>query len=117
MGSDGRVVIEDRFRIRGDPRDEPGHRDTTGRQARWSRNPRVGNTFMLVLIPAEQFEKAPPPSAVMNIAQQENGRFVDPFWYWLHGPGSQDEHAQVMIAPERLQVRARRTWVPVCTSK
>lgn len=101
------ITVEDRFRIRGDPRDEPEHLDSLGRQARWSRNPRVGEyRFMLVVIPEDHFNKTSLPVAVSDISARENGRFVDPFWYWLFGPGAKDPQVQVLLPDERLRVRA-----------
>ena len=102
------LVVKDRFRIRGDPRDEPEHLDSLGRTARWSRNPRVGlYRFMVVVMPESHFQHSPPPRAVCDISARENGLHVDPFWYWLHGPGSQDKMVRVLLADERLHVRAR----------
>ncbi len=102
------VTVKDVFRIRGDPRDQQEHRDANGRPARWSRNPRVGEyVFMVVVMPEEHLEKAALPAAISDISALEKGRYADPFWYWLNGPGSKDPKVQVLLAEERLQVRAR----------
>lgn len=106
--NEGGISVRDAFRIRGDPREQPEHRDAQGRSARWSRNPRVGEyRFMVVVMPEEHFKNAPPPAAVSDISAVEHGRYVDPFWYWLHGPGAKDPQVQVLLAEERLRVRAR----------
>ena len=62
---------------------------------------------MLVLIPEAHFQRSPPPAAVVDISRKADGQFVDPFWYWLYGPGARDPQVQVHIAEERLSVRAR----------
>ncbi len=106
-GTDG-VLVTDGFRIRGDPRDQPDHRDGQGRQARWSRNPRVGEyTFMLVVVPESDFIAHPPMAEVQNIGLPLNGRYVDPFWYWTSGPGARLSGAEVYFAEQRLKVEAR----------
>ncbi len=102
------ITVTDAFRIRGDPRDQPEHRDDRGRPARWSRNPRVGEyVLMLVVVPETDFARTPPAAEVQDIRRTLEGRHMDPFWYWISGPGARLNGAEVRIASQRLKVEAR----------
>lgn len=105
---DGGLVIIDSLRIRADPRQEPQFVDDLGRHSSRSRNPRVGEyKFMLVLMPEATYSTLTIPEAVLDLGAKEQGRYVDPFWFWLHGPGASTKGAEVVLADERLAVRAR----------
>ena len=98
------LLVKDRFRIHGDPRDEERF-VVDGERKRWARNPRVGTyAFLLVVVPEEAMTGL--PDAVVKINERKDGRFVDPFWYFLKGPGSHMPQVQVLQAEERLKVRA-----------
>lgn len=99
------LLVKDRFRIHGDPRDEDRF-VVDGQRKRWARNPRTGTyEFLLVVLPEEAM--AGLPDAVARIHERQDGHFVDPFWYFLKGPGSRMPDVQVLKAQERLKVRAR----------
>lgn len=100
--------VNDDLRILPDPRYEPQFVDGIGRHSRRSRNPRVGEyKFMLVVMDAGILASSAIPAAVLDISALEKDRYVDPFWYWVDGPGARLPGVQVVHARERLAVRAR----------
>jgi hypothetical protein len=102
------LEVKERFRIHGDPREEAEFKDDQGRSLRWARNPRVGRYgFLVVIMTEEHFQQLELPQGVMDISAKQEGRFIDPFWYWLHGPGSTDKAVQVIVPEAQLQVVAR----------
>ncbi|MCB9168722.1 MAG: hypothetical protein H6594_00040 [Flavobacteriales bacterium] len=95
-----------RWRITGDPRAEARYRKN-GMRARWARNPRVGEySVLLVVIPDDRFDAVGLPSGVIDIGDTTSG-FIEPYWYFLHGPGAHAPDVQVLLAERRLVVRAR----------
>ncbi|HQV38909.1 MAG: hypothetical protein IPO60_11285 [Flavobacteriales bacterium] len=101
------LKVENSFRIHGDPRDEERFFQD-GKRLRWARNPRVGEySFLLVVVPEDAFTAARIPDAVARINEQENGQFIEPYWYFLHGPGAKLPQVTVLEARERLKVSAR----------
>lgn len=101
------LEVVDHFRIQGDPRDEERF-VVNGKRRRWARNPRVGEySFLLVVVPEDELGPAGIPDAVSHINRLENGHFVEPYWYFLHGPGARMPQATVVLAGERLKVTAR----------
>lgn len=104
---DKSLKVEDKFRIRGDPRDEDRF-VVEGKRMRWARNPRVGTySFLLVVVPEDEFAAAGIPGAVARINEKAQGRFIEPYWYFLHGPGARHPAIHVSEAPQRLRVTAR----------
>lgn len=98
------VVVTDTFNIRGDPRDEPAIREN-GKPARWGRNPRVGEySFLLVVLPDDAASAL--PTTVTDIRTLQDSSYVEPYWYFLSGPGAHLPDVQVLLAPERLHVSA-----------
>ncbi|MCL4282345.1 MAG: hypothetical protein KJZ58_08760 [Flavobacteriales bacterium] len=98
--------VTDSFRIHGDPRDEDRFM-VDGVRKRWARNPRVGEySFLLVVMPENAFEAARLPESVVRIGTRENGHFVEPYWYFLHGPGSRLGEVSVLLAADCLRVAA-----------
>jgi hypothetical protein len=73
---------------------------------RWKRNPRMGSyRFMLVVTATDHVESI--PVSVRNIAQTEpDGHNINPFYYFLYGPGAHDENVEVNVAGEELKVKA-----------
>ena len=101
------IVVVDTFSIRGDPRDEPTIQQN-GRRARWGRNPRVGEySFMLVVLPEEDHQRGVLPDVVVDIRKQQDSTYVEPYWYFLHGPGAKAANTQVVLSSQRLRVTAR----------
>lgn len=99
--------ITDRFLIHGDPRDEPQY-VVEGRRERRGRNPRVGRyRFLLVVLPEERFAQGVVPREVEHIALRSDGHFVEPFWYFLHGPGARLQDVDVHVSEDLLAVAAR----------
>jgi hypothetical protein len=98
-----RVAPEEDLRIttdlvlRSDPREEvPGVPS--------GRDPRVGEYALLVVaVPESAF--AGLPEAVRDIRKKENGHYVEPWWYWLHGPGAHVPGAVVGTVPRALRLR------------
>ncbi|MFZ1660188.1 MAG: hypothetical protein WAT61_15280, partial [Flavobacteriales bacterium] len=104
---DEALNVEDGFRIHGDPRDEERFMQD-GKRVRWARNPRVGvYSFLLVAVPEDAYAAARIPDAVARINEQESGHFIEPYWYFLHGPGAKLPEVAVLEAKEKLKVTAR----------
>lgn len=104
--ADSGLWVSDAFRIQGDPREEDRFvRD--GQRQRWGRNPRVGRyRFMLVVLPAEALQHNPIPEAVRDIRRTAEGHFIEPFWYFLHGPGAHLPEVDVQVSSPLLAVHA-----------
>jgi hypothetical protein len=73
---------------------------------RWKRNPRTGAyKFMLVVTTEGGMNSL--PESVRNITKRENdGRFINPFYYFLYGTGSIDGKSSILVAEEQLHVKA-----------
>ena len=99
--------VEDAFRIHGDPRDEPRFVQD-GVRHREGRNPRTGTyRLMLVVMPEEVLAEGCIPEAVECIACPVNDHYVEPFWYFLHGPGRNIPGVQVEVSGDVLALRSR----------
>lgn len=74
---------------------------------RWKRNPRMGSyRFMLVVCESGAVEGL--PVSVRNISKTEpDGHTINPFYYFLYGPGKKDAACEVVVAGEELKVGAR----------
>ncbi len=74
---------------------------------RWKRNPRTGKyKFMLVVTTEAGAGKL--PGSIRNITERESdGRFINPFYYFLYGAGSMDRAMHVTVAEEQLTVKAK----------
>lgn len=100
------ILVKDTFNMRADPRDEPAIQEN-GKRARWGRNPRVGAySFLLVVVPEDRYEAAAFPQAITDIRVQQDSNYVEPYWYFLHGPGARQPDVQVVRSDQRLLVRA-----------
>lgn len=101
------LQVTDSFRIHGDPRDEDRF-VVDGVRKRWARNPRTGEyAFLLVVVPDDAFTSAAFPEAVVHINHKQNGHFIEPWWYFLHGPGAHAPQVTVLLAKQRLKVTAK----------
>lgn len=71
---------------------------------RWKRNPRMGSyRFMLVVMETKAVGGL--PVSVRNISRYEtDGHAINPFYYFLYGPGKEDKNCEVSIAAEELKV-------------
>ena len=100
-------TVGNTFRITGNPRDEQryyagSHND------RWKRNPRVGNySFMLIVTTAENITQKVIPGNVQNIGLTSETGFVNPFFYFLFGPGRNLKNTTVQQSRQLLTVAAR----------
>lgn len=100
------VMVSDTFAIESDPRDEPAFRKD-GVVRRWARNPRLGEyDFLLVVIPADGFDSLSAPPQLRDIGLRKDSAYVNPFYWYLHGPGSKDGRVRAVVAPERLALVA-----------
>ncbi len=85
--------------LRSDPREEMP-------EASWGRDPRVGlYSMLLVAIPESAFGGAI-PEAARDIRKKEDGHFVEPYWFWLHGPGADLQGAIVKKMPDVFVLRS-----------
>lgn len=97
----------DHFRIVGNPRDEKRYYSQAGND-RWKRNPRVGKyRFMLVITTAENIEQKTIPAHVMDISLVHENTFVNPFFYFLYGPGKTLKNTASVVSPYQLKVIAK----------
>lgn len=73
---------------------------------RWKRNPRMGSyRFMLVVMETNSVGSL--PVSVRNISRNEhNGHAINPFYYFVHGPGKADPQCKTVIAAQELRVTA-----------
>jgi hypothetical protein len=105
LGPNDTVVVEDMFRIHGDPRDEAQF-VVDGHRMRQARNPRTGRyRFMLVVVREDQMRHL--PDGVAHIDRMDRGRYIEPFWYFLHGPGARMAGVEVHTTPDLLALRFR----------
>ncbi len=74
---------------------------------RWKRNPRTGKyKFMLVVVNEAGLNEL--PESVKNICKTErNGRYINPFYYYVFGPGSASKNMHVQTSDEELIVKAK----------
>lgn len=74
---------------------------------RWKRNPRMGSYRFMLVVTATDAVKSIPVS-VRNIAKVEpDGHVINPFYYFLYGPGAKDANTEVSVAGEELKVTAK----------
>ncbi|HET6990678.1 MAG TPA: hypothetical protein VFJ43_05105, partial [Bacteroidia bacterium] len=74
---------------------------------RWKRNPRTGK-YKFILVVTSESGMNELPESIRNITVPETGgRFINPFYYFLYGPGSKDESVCVNVADEQLDVKAK----------
>ena len=99
--------VESTFRIVGNPRDEQRYY-ADNHNDRWKRNPRVGNySFLLVVTTGENIEQKIIPDNVRNIGLKSDQGFVNPFFYFLYGPGKSLKNTAVQHSPRLLTVVAK----------
>lgn len=99
------VTLEDQLKL--DALYMINERNSQGSQNnRWKRNPRMGSyQFMLVVMETKAVGSV--PLSVRNIARTEhNGHAINPFYYFLHGPGKADPSCSVTIGAKELRVAA-----------
>ncbi len=100
-------MVQDKFRIVGNPRNEKRYFDGSNNQ-RWKRNPRVGKyTFLLVVTSKEILDNNGIPGYIRDISLTDNGNFINPWFYFLHGKGKNLPKTVVMESPVQLKVSAR----------
>jgi hypothetical protein len=79
--------VKAKLRITGNPRNEKRYYINNINE-RWTRNPRVGNyRFMLVVCTEEMIRSNAIPDYISNISLKHEGKFVNPFFYFLYGNG------------------------------
>jgi hypothetical protein len=99
-------TVSDHFRIVGNPRNEQRYY-SNGRNDRWKRNPRVGNySFLLVVTTPENLTSNKIPMGVRDISSLENGNFINPYFYFLHGQGRLMKNSIALKSNELLKVTA-----------
>ena len=99
--------VNDHFRIVGNPRSEERYY-AGGKNDRWKRNPRVGNySFLLVVTTTENISGNKIPRGIQNISVVENGSYIHPYFYFLHGDGRKLANTMVCKSPNYLKVVAK----------
>lgn len=72
---------------------------------RWKRNPRTG-IYSFIIVVADEVGLAAIPEYIKDISRKnEHEEFVNPYYYFLHGEGSRNQHIQTFRAERYL-----RTW-------
>lgn len=87
------------------------HKDLQGvtENQRWRRNPRMGKYKFFVVVGTESSIKDLPVS-VQNVAHPElDGRYMNPFFYFLYGPGSKNKNIAVLTTERTLRAEMRIT--------
>jgi hypothetical protein len=98
------VMIEDSFKIVGNPRNEQkyyfeGHND------RWKRNPRVGKySAILVIVSEKSINEI--PEYITYIDKENNKQFINPYYYFLYGDGSKNANISVFQTNNLITVKA-----------
>jgi hypothetical protein len=99
-------TVKSRFRIVGNPRNEIRYFEE-GKNDRWKRNPRVGKyCFMLVVTSATNITGNLIPKTVADIGLKGEQGFVNPFFYFLYGPGKSVKNTIIQKFPGMLNVVA-----------
>ena len=100
-------VIVDSIRITGNPRiEELYFRD--GNNDRWKRNPRVGvYSFLLVVTEEEQITERTIPPWIQNICNRSDDQFINPYYFFLSGPGKTLPATTRQYSEKSLKVVAR----------
>ena len=99
--------VGSKFRIVGNPRDEQRYYENN-QNDRWKRNPRVGNySFMLIVTAEENVTLKTIPENVQNIGMKSENGFVNPYFYFLYGPGKTMKNTIVEQSPGMLKVIAK----------
>jgi len=99
--------ISGHIKIKGNPRNEERFL-VNGNNPRWRRNPRVGKySFMLVVSHPNNIEQKKIPEYIQNISLLHNGRFVNPYFYFLYGAGKSLENTVALKADNALKVVAK----------
>lgn len=94
-GLDGTLIV------RSDPRKE-------FKGGAWQRNPRVGRYSLLVVaVERAAIATGTIPPGVLDITDKSAQVAVEPYWYWLYGPGSTRKDVRSLLIPHAFTVRAR----------
>ncbi|MEI7980040.1 MAG: hypothetical protein WCI71_00210 [Bacteroidota bacterium] len=98
--------VTNKFRIVGNPRNEQRYFEND-RNDRWKRNPRVGKYgFMLVVTTPDNIQQKRIPESVQNIGLKYETAFMNPFFYFLYGPGRSMKNTIVQQFPKQLVIIA-----------
>jgi len=98
-------TIQDCFKITGNPRNEKMYY-YNGVNDKWKRNPRVGNYSMLLIV-ATQSELAKIPDYIQFINKTYQGKFINPYYFFLFGEGSKLSNTYVQKFDDVLNVKAK----------
>ena len=99
--------VTGKFRIVGNPRNEQRY-FSEGKNDRWKRNPRVGSyRFMLVVTAGDALKDKSIPVTVQDIGATGEQGFVNPFFFFLCGPGKTLKNTVVQESPALLTVVAK----------
>lgn len=99
--------VTDQFRIVGNPRDEQRYY-ADGENNRWKRNLRTGKySFLLVVTTSEMIDTSGIPACIQNISLMQDSMFVNPYFYFLFGEGSDLANTLVNQYPFSLRVVAK----------
>jgi hypothetical protein len=73
---------------------------------RWKRNLRTGTySFLLVVTTEEDYHSI--PVYIHDISVKVNDKFINPYWYFLYGPGKKLKNTVAVLSDITLKVSAR----------
>jgi len=97
--------VQDGFRIIGNPRNEERYFES-GNNDRWKRNPRVGEySFLLVVVTENDLKNI--PQYIQNINLKNNGHYSNPYYFFLHGDGTNFKNTITYKSTSTLKVIAQ----------
>lgn len=99
------VIINDKFRIVGNPRNEKKY-FYNGENDRWKRNPRVGNYSAIIVVTNEEGLNAIPEN-IKYLHKIDKENFKTPYFYFLHGDGSGVNNTSVFLKNDIVKVKAK----------
>lgn len=92
------LTIDDVLSIHCDPRGE-FPKDP------WARNPRMGTySLLIVAVPDGSLRDHPPVRGALDITLREQGQFIEPYWFWLHGPGRAQPGVSARVVPDAVRL-------------
>ena len=98
--------VTSQIRIVGNPRNEKRYFNGPWND-RWKRNPRVGEySFMLVVTTPGNISRKLIPDHIQYINQGYKGEFINPYFFFVYGPGKKIPNTMVSVSPARLKVMA-----------
>ncbi|MCC7231590.1 MAG: hypothetical protein IT242_01495 [Bacteroidia bacterium] len=99
-------TVYDSLKITGNPRFEEKYYNGPV-NGRWKRNPRVGlYSFLLAVERMSDNNRSSIPDYIRSVSQKDGGHYVNPYYYFLYGPGRTSADVLTLFSAEKLKVIA-----------